>query len=290
MKAFISWSGNRSKYVADVLRGWIPKVLQAVKPWMSEEDISMGARWSYEIAGKLEECEVGIICLTPENQHNPWLMFEAGALSKKILHTYVCPYLIEMNRSQLTGPMAQFQAALADKEGTSRILQTFNKALGDSQIPAIELDEIFDVWWPKLEGQLQNLPSVESKVVQQRTTGEILEEILSNTRENLRREEMRLLSSQRQETAVEALINKIEHTFAGFERFTKDIQNMGESLLGKQGPDGERSLEMVSRLGSPELKDLLQGLKIFSEEQRSSTQRLLNEEQESSPSQKDDGE
>ena len=94
MNLFLSWSGPRSKHIAESLRNWIPKVLQAVKPWMSDQDISMGARWSPEITKKLEDSKVGVICLTPENQHNPWLMFEAGALSKTVDHTYVCPYLL----------------------------------------------------------------------------------------------------------------------------------------------------------------------------------------------------
>lgn len=118
MKVFISWSGARSKNVAEILRSWVPKVLQAVRPWMSDEDISTGTRWSAEIASELEISKAGIVCITPENQHNPWLMFEAGALSKTLTETFVCPYLFDLSPSQLSGPISQFQATLATKEGT----------------------------------------------------------------------------------------------------------------------------------------------------------------------------
>ena len=151
MKIFISWSGARSKFVADVLRGWLPRVVQAIKPWMSEDNISTGARWASEIAHELETSGFGIICVTPENQNNPWLLFEAGALSKTIVQSFVCPYLYDMSTSELTGPLSQFQATSANKEGTKKLLVSVNKALKETSIQENELDEIFEVWWPKLQ-------------------------------------------------------------------------------------------------------------------------------------------
>jgi hypothetical protein len=210
MKIFISWSGIRSKYVADALRGWIPKVLQAVKPWMSDEDISMGTRWALELSNELEETKVGIVCLTPENQHSSWIMFEAGALSKTIEHSYVCPYLIDLPPSQLSGPMSQFQAATATKEGTERMLNTLNKALGISQIPPMEFEEIFDVWWPKLEQQLNTIPTAPEHQLPPRSTEEILEEIVRNTREHLRRDDIRTKLVRETEDKYNDLLTAME--------------------------------------------------------------------------------
>src|SRR5688572_24049156 len=84
LRVFISWSGARSKAIAEALRGWVPRVLQSVHPWMSGEDIYAGARWLAEIQAQLSQTGVGIICVTPENQHSPWLNFEGGALSKTL--------------------------------------------------------------------------------------------------------------------------------------------------------------------------------------------------------------
>lgn len=43
MKVFISWSGETSKKVALALKAWLPNVIQALDPWMSDKDIEKGA-------------------------------------------------------------------------------------------------------------------------------------------------------------------------------------------------------------------------------------------------------
>src|ERR1700730_15398652 len=95
MDVFISWSGARSEAAARALHDWLPKVINAIKPWLSTSDIDKGARWGIDVALKLESSKAGIICLTPSNLHADWVLFEAGALSKTVKSTnFVCPFLI----------------------------------------------------------------------------------------------------------------------------------------------------------------------------------------------------
>ncbi len=178
MKIFISWSGERSRLVAEALRYWLPKVIQAVQPWMSASDIEKGTRWRTDIANELEQTSIGIICLTPENLGSTWLHFEAGALSKQQQNTYVCTLLYELEPADVREPLAQFQTTKAQKDDIRSLVDTINNAFGDVKLPDSEIRESFEVWWPRLEAKLNSIPVLEGNPEPQRPDREILEEIL----------------------------------------------------------------------------------------------------------------
>ena len=187
---FLSWSGFTSKAVAEALRHWLPCVIQSVTPWMSGEDIARGSRWSAELAHQLETTRVGIVCVTPENISAPWLLFEAGALSKTTAATFVCPYLHNVETTELTGPLAEFQASSADRDGTKRLLHTINSATGNTTtLSERQLDDTFDVWWPRLETLLNHVGDMHATEPQQkRTDRDILTEVLELLRAMTRRQ------------------------------------------------------------------------------------------------------
>jgi hypothetical protein len=188
MKVFISWSGQRSAAVADALRYWLPKVIQALEPWMSADDIEKGTRWRSGLASELEQSSVGIICLTRENLDSTWIHFEAGALSKQQQNTYVCTLLFGLEPTDVREPLAQFQHTRATKDDLRKLISTINSTLGDSKLPDSELRETFDVWWPKLEERLVQIRELSSPTGPIRTDRELLEEILNlvRTHESLR--------------------------------------------------------------------------------------------------------
>lgn len=185
MKVFISWSGERSKAVAQALRDWLPNVIQAVELWMSEADIAKGARWGLDMARELDETRVGLICLTPENLNAPWILFEAGALSKKRFGeaSYVCTYLFDVVPTDVKEPLGQFQYTIANKEDTKRLLQTINnQVLDDDALPEERLNRVFEKWWPELEEALANVPAVEEKPEAKRSDTDMLKDILVTVR------------------------------------------------------------------------------------------------------------
>lgn len=170
MKVFISWSGPRSRKVAEFLSGWLRKLPLTVRPWVSKEAIDPGTRWEKELSEALEGTTFGILCLTPENQLEPWICFEAGALSGTVKKTYVIPYLIDMTPAELDHPLKQFQAIEANKEGTLHLVKTLHKASEDDAHFLDDIKEAFDVFWPKLEAVIIN---AKTEVVETSTTEEI---------------------------------------------------------------------------------------------------------------------
>jgi hypothetical protein len=90
MRVFISWSGPRSKAVAELLKNLIKGVIQATEPFISTEDIEKGSIWFNEVAGSLASTNFGIVCITASNHSNPWILFETGALSKGLTKARVC--------------------------------------------------------------------------------------------------------------------------------------------------------------------------------------------------------
>ena len=117
MKVFISWSGHRSGAVASALQLWIPRVIQFVRPWISSQSIDAGSRWSSEIAGALEETRLGVICLTSENLSSPWILFEAGALSKAVTETLVIPYLLDFEARELERSTSSVSGCYGGRSG-----------------------------------------------------------------------------------------------------------------------------------------------------------------------------
>lgn len=187
MKVFLSWSDQTSHRVALILRDWLPSVIQSVVPYVSSEDIDKGARWSTDIAKELEDSAFGILCVTKENLHAPWLTFEAGALSKKLDKAYVSPFLFDIKRSEINGPILQFQSTIFEKEDIRKLVKTINKACGEEQLKEERLDKTFEVWYPNLEDELSKIqPSIKEVAVKKADKGhqEILEEILELTRIN----------------------------------------------------------------------------------------------------------
>ncbi|OZI08243.1 hypothetical protein BWI93_10270 [Siphonobacter sp. BAB-5385] len=151
MKVFISWSGERSRQVAELLDSWLQCVIQAVDPWVSTHGINSGSVWFLDILNKLSETSVGIICLTKENLNKPWILFEAGAIAKGLQASRVCVLLVDIKDSDVRDPLAQFNNTKPTKDGLLHLVSTINSTLGDKSIKEKVLTQVFNTYWDQFE-------------------------------------------------------------------------------------------------------------------------------------------
>src|SRR6187551_2697355 len=126
---FLTFSGERSKMVAEALRKWLPTVIQRCSPWLAAKDIHAGQRWRAEIDGKLGSTGFGVLCLTKENVAAPWVTFEAGALSAAIGPARVVPYCFGLKPTDYSDPLGGFQGVEADRQGTFDLVRSLNAAM-----------------------------------------------------------------------------------------------------------------------------------------------------------------
>lgn len=156
MKLFISWSGDASKAAAELFKDWLPYVIQEADVWVSSQDIAKGERWSAAIWENLAEIDFGLLMVTKANAEAPWLMFEAGALSKSI-KSKVIPILCDVDRLQLAKtPLTQFQDAQITKDDIFGVVVAIN-AVCTVPLESSRLRAIFDKWWPDFEGAYKGI-------------------------------------------------------------------------------------------------------------------------------------
>jgi hypothetical protein len=184
VKVFISWSGELSQSIARVLYDWLPSVAQHVEPWMSDEEIKSGTRWNDEVVNALDKTGFGIICVTAANEHKPWLMFEAGALAKRLGDDAgrVVPLGIDLVPAEITGPLATFQGRKLDKEGMGRLVEEL-MALRENPPTKEQTARVFGRAWPELKALVDEAKQKNPNVKPARRSAEdMLEELVERVR------------------------------------------------------------------------------------------------------------
>ncbi|OMF01216.1 hypothetical protein BK124_00625 [Paenibacillus amylolyticus] len=189
LKLFISWSGEKSREIAVVLREWLPMVMQSIKPYVSSEDIFKGGRWSNDVSSELQDSNFGIIVVTKENVYAPWIQFEAGALSKSMSSSRVCPILIDVKISEISEPFKQFQATTFRKDDVKKLIVSINKANHDAELEEKRLEAIYETMWQHLEekiiaiDELYTSKEQAAPIAESTSTNDIIEEILDLSRQ-----------------------------------------------------------------------------------------------------------
>jgi hypothetical protein len=244
MKIFLSWSGEKSKALAETLRDWLPDVVQSVEPFVSTQDISIGDRPLSVLASELEATSFGIVCVTQQNKLTPWITFEAGALSKIVDTSKVIPLLLDLKVSDLTGPLSQFQAVDAgDEMQVFKLIKAIAAASPPPPISESRLKRTFDAFWSTLHEAIKELRQQRSEDIEEnaRSDRDILEELLDLARRNdrgivnvINRD---MASSSSTHRALE-IVSQLRSEKVPFEYSTRDNDlhiNFAQNFTGSDG-------------------------------------------------------
>jgi hypothetical protein len=181
---FISWSKPQAKAAALALRDWLPRVIQASRPWMSEMDIQKGKPWLDELMGALAGLKLAIVCLTPEGLSEPWVLFEVGVICRALdPDTRIWTYLLGgLRQSDVPNPLGIFQHTVATKDDTVKLLRSINHAMAERAISDELLKDQFELRWKELDERLLALPVPSKPVDSTRSNEEMFSEIVEAIR------------------------------------------------------------------------------------------------------------
>lgn len=191
VEIFVSWSGAKSREVAELLKVWLHNVLQSLKIWVSTENIDTGAMWFAQICEQIKKVNNSIIVVTKENKDNPWIMFEAGALCRGDDNNRVNVLLVDVEPEDIRQPLASFNMVKADKDGMKKMMRDINKRAtaehpnSDQNLEDADLCASFKKWYSDFEEKfteiLEKYPS--DDILVPKTKMELMqEEILASTR------------------------------------------------------------------------------------------------------------
>lgn len=166
MKIFVSWSGKLSCEIAELLKKWIPCVLQSVEVFFSNIDIEKGDNWDKIISTELSECKYGIICLTKDNISAPWVNFEAGAIAKS-LDSRVSALMVNVKPSDIKGPISRYQATKFEKDDFFQLISSINKVL-ENPLDNLVLQNTFNAMWALIENEASPIIEKYSKPMKSR--------------------------------------------------------------------------------------------------------------------------
>jgi hypothetical protein len=192
---------------------------------MSEHDIRAGAVWEDELVDNLDATDCGVLALTRENQTAPWLLFEAGVLSKSANRKRVIPYRVDLVLGEVAAPLTRFQGVDADLVGTKKLVLSLNTASAHP-MPDKHVDVLFDALWPQLESELSIARTATPKIgAVRRSPEEYLQEILSLLRGTETPgpvERSPSTSSEDPIGAISSLVRSLESNIASMEEYEKN--------------------------------------------------------------------
>jgi hypothetical protein len=197
VKVFVSWSGNLSKAVAEAMEQWIGDVIQMSSVFLSSAGIEPGEGWGSRLNEELDSTNLGIIVLTRENKDKPWILFEAGALSKGLKQARVCPVYVDLAATDVKQPLSQFQGVAPDLAGMWKLAKLINDNSGQAKMEEPRLKRAFEPHFDNFakrmaEALANNKPK---DLPPKRSEYDMLAELVENTRAILRAQQAEIATT-----------------------------------------------------------------------------------------------
>jgi hypothetical protein len=256
MDVFLGWSGERSSSLAKLLYDWLPDVVQAVEPWLSEHDIEAGAQWTPELMTKLQVVRFAIVCVTAENRESSWLHFEAGLVAKAITTNRVCPVLLGLTQADITGPLTIFQMKeVADRGDMLSLAHAVNNNL-EKPRTELKVQTAFDAFWDRLQVGLEEI-GPPPQVPRKRDPLEVAEETLLLLREQNKvvAEQSAALSRIEDSAKKElAMIGSYPITFTPSKPISLDFDSNWRDILTYRSPVDDAAASARKKILAPETR------------------------------------
>jgi len=200
MRTFLSWSGDASRRLAEGFKQWAPQVLQFLdEPFISSRDIYAGERWGRELSEELEDHTFGIAFVTREAIASPWIMFEAGALSKISDDSRYIAILCDIELHEVSHtPLAQFQNQPLTFDGMQAVLESIC-VVAQQQRVKVGLPDTMRRWRPDIQAWIEEFRLEDSESLEQDIdVGALISDVLS-----------RIQSIEQKQDLVSATLNQV---------------------------------------------------------------------------------
>ncbi|MDV7679348.1 toll/interleukin-1 receptor domain-containing protein [Erysipelothrix rhusiopathiae] len=193
MKVFFSWSGAKSNHIAKHFRELLENIYYDIDIYFSDQDIGAGDKWRSNIENGLDNNDLGIIFLTPDNLSSKWIYFEAGALSKAMSNENIVPIIYDLKPTDISEPLASFQAKSIEKNQILDVVLKIGKLM-QFQPNSSVTERTFDLSWEKFN---ENVNSKKLSKIEDQTSTDIsdanvmtneqkIDELLKLTRSQLK--------------------------------------------------------------------------------------------------------
>lgn len=176
MRVFISWSQDKEKSIALVLKQTFELFFNAeIEFWVSSVDIKAGMTSVSEIINSLKESDMSIVCLDKSNFTKNWLYFETGFIYGKNYTpesdlSIVYPLIFDNTKIEdfANTPFKELQLKYFDEDITYNMLDTINELFSRKEnrycVNKKVFDNRFKSMWHKLCDDVNN-------IIQQKTVG-----------------------------------------------------------------------------------------------------------------------